>query len=225
MACNGSKDTTHALHLSDWLYIHLFSSGNQTAQDFEHLYSNSATQRSFHRHYAESTSYRGSFHVYYSIHFVVAHITDLVIDHMRSTYLAASRRSIYIHYNTVGKIKHQGLAPLFVKLNRNPSAANTLTIMYLDVPGFYISSQEYILFVIQAADASVRNDHHPATFYANSAYIHTINLTYELHVRQFKHVEKYFLIYVLFLNSNSQKTKIFSYSIMCLFICIMCRLD
>lgn len=41
---------------------------------------------------------------------------------------------------------------------------------------FYIYFQEYILLVMMAADAFVKNDHGLACFHANSIYRHTMAL-------------------------------------------------
>lgn len=89
---------------------------------------------------------------------------------MTSNILAAISRATYIHHIIVGKmiIKHQGVLPLLGKLLKDTPAASNLRITHIDELSLYITSDEDILLMNQAAHALVKNDHKPAAFHANS---------------------------------------------------------
>lgn len=64
-------------------------------------------------------------------------------------------------------IKHQDVLHIFGKLVKAASTAKTFSITHNDHPSLYISSEEDILLMNQAADTLVNTDRKPATFHAN----------------------------------------------------------
>lgn len=88
-----------------------------------------------------------------------AHI-GYVQDMMSSTFLAVNARAIDIGHIRVGKrmIKHQGVLPFLGRLSKDASEAKIAGIAHRNDPSLYISSEEDIVFMIQAADALVKSD-------------------------------------------------------------------
>lgn len=60
-------------------------------------------------------------------------------------------------------IRHRGVLTFLVKLSTilQMAEAESFGLTYLDEQSLCISSEEDILFMIQAADALVKNDHNP----------------------------------------------------------------
>lgn len=64
-------------------------------------------------------------------------------------------------------IKHRGLLPTLGKLGKDASAAKSLGITHLNELSLFISSEDNVFFMIQAADESVKKNYKPALFHAN----------------------------------------------------------
>lgn len=98
-------------------------------------------------------------------------------------------------------IKNRGLLLLFEKMGKVASAAKTARNMLLDEPSLYISSQRQVIFIIQVADAFIKNDLEPASFHASAFKRHFMNLPKKLYVCQFR---KTFSTFRLFLDTKIQ---------------------
>lgn len=79
-------------------------------------------------------------------------------------------------------IKHQGVLRLFGKPGKNAPASMTIGINHLDDPSLYVSSEECILLMIEAADAFVNDYHKLAFFHADLICRHVRALINELHL-------------------------------------------
>lgn len=115
-------------------------------------------------------------------------LSDILKDIASSNFLPAYSKAIHIRYVTVAKmlLKSQGVLLLSGKLEKDALVANTFGITHLDDSRLYTSSEEDILFMIQAANAFVKNDHKLVTFLVNFFYRKSKGIMDELQVRFFE---------------------------------------
>lgn len=125
---------------------------------------------------------------------VDAHILEIVDDRMSSNFLSSSPKAMYARYIRVARkmIKKKGVLPLLMSIPMEMPVVKKLGITHLNESGLYTFIEEYIRLIIQAADASVKNNQKPAHFHASAFHRHARALLDELLVRQIEHGEKKF---------------------------------
>lgn len=146
---------------------------------------------------------------HYAVPFVNARVLDIMDEMMSSNFLAVSLRESYAHYCHVAKmvIKNEGVLPLLVDLVMVVSVVKMLSITHLDDLGLFISTEEGIFLLAQAAKASVKNDHQPAPFHTSAFYRHARSLLDKLHVHHREQGKKKFPRFALFSNEDSTNEK------------------
>lgn len=110
-------------------------------------------------------------------------------------------------------MKHQCVPPLLMKPEKYASVAKPLDITDRDDQDLYISTQKVIIFIIQAAEVSLKNDRKPTPFCARSSFRQTKSLLNELYIRDLEQNKARFLTFVQFLLKKIQQTKVVSHSI------------
>lgn len=113
-------------------------------------------------------SYVREFEEDFGVPFVVEAIANIAKDVMSLHFLAAISRAIFIHCITAGKmiVEQQGVLQRPTEPVKDASAAKIPGITNLDNQSLYISSEENIFFMIQAADPVFKNEQKLASFHA-----------------------------------------------------------
>lgn len=111
-------------------------------------------------------SYIPAFEEDYDVCFMGVHIIDILEEMVSSCLLAAKSIGTYVRYIKVATMirKHQGGLSIPLKLSKDAQEATTFRITLFDDKSFYISSEEDILLITQAADAFDKNHHKSASF-------------------------------------------------------------
>lgn len=78
-------------------------------------------------------------------------------------------------------IKNGGVIPAILKLDNVFTAEKSVGTISVDDASLYISSEDEIILMIQAAEAFVNNDHKPAIFHANFFHRPTKPLLEDMH--------------------------------------------
>lgn len=112
-------------------------------------------------------------------------------------------------------MKHYGVIPFLGRLARDALVAKTLGMTHLDNRSLYISSKWDIIFIIRDADAFGKDDHRYSSFQANFFVRHARARLDKLHTRNLEQDIKKLPRFALFLDSNTQQTRLlFHYTIL-----------
>lgn len=172
-------------------------------------------------------NYAQAIEEHYKVNFVEAHIKDIVDDVMSSNFLATNSLVTYARYIRVRKIscKKEDVLLLLVSLSSDTPVAKMLGSTHLDDPVLYISSEEEVLSMIQAADSSSKSDHRMAPFHNRAFYRHSNALLNELNAPHVKQNGEMFPSFATFLDTKFRQTEIITHSILSLFVTTMRPFD
>lgn len=110
----------------------------------------------------------------FAVRFFYVRIKNILEGMMPSNIFSENSRLTHLRYITVSQmmIKYKGVLRLLLELAMDYPASTTLGISYLDDSGLFISFEDDILGMIEAADTFVKNDHKPALSTQNR-FLHT----------------------------------------------------
>lgn len=184
MSCKTTADT---LRVSSCRNDDRLRSEYKAELDSKYSGSDCATRDYIHKYDAESTKLRASVRERLWRKLSQCAQTDIVKGMMSSIFLAAIFRVSHVYCIRVVKIMSQHQFVLLLgELDKCAPAGRTLGIMHLANPRPYLSSEEDIVVIIQAADALVSNGHKPVTLHGNYVYRHAKALCDELHFCRLK---------------------------------------
>lgn len=143
------------------------------------------------------------------------------IFHACSTKQALRRRHLR------GKFDYQkpGVISVFFKLCTDAQLEINMRITCSECPSFPISSGEYPLFMIRAADTFLERNHQPPHSDTSTLFGYERDLFVDLPAYRSRQGEEIFLTFVMFLETIIQRTTLVSHCIMSIFITAVRPLD
>lgn len=103
--------------------------------------------------------------------------------------------------------KDQGVIPPLKILGKDAASSETLSIIHHDEPVVYVSSEDEILLMIQAAEGFINNDYKSVSLQPNSCYKLARAVLDDLLIRHMEQDKEKASTLVIFLHNKIQKTR------------------